>query len=225
MISFLLGMLFYGSIFASLMIACMLPYLEDGYSSFLCEKRREEMLSEFKDVLYSISASVAAGRQFPKAVEDAADSLELCLGPSSILSGELKSMSQRYRQQNGSLETMLEGFASRSGIDEIALFARSCSICRRCGGNLEEVCLKNAYIIIGIIEYRNEARAVLAEKKMDIAVMVIMPLAVLLFLNLFSYGYIRVLYECFEGKILMTAALALMAAALLWSLKVMKLKL
>ena len=218
-------MLFYDSIAAGLILLCISPYFEDRYAEHLGDKRKDKMLTEFKDALYSISASIAAGRQLPRAIEDAAVSAKLFLGDESILYPELDEISRRYKQQNASIEQLLSDFGERSGIDEIKLFARSCSICRRCGGDLEDVCLKSAYILIEKIEYGKETKAVLAEKKMDTLIMLIMPAAVLFFLNISSYSYVEVLYRGFAGRAIMTTALTLITAAVLWSLKIMRLEL
>ena len=220
-----IGMLFYDSITAGLLLLCISPYFEDRYADHLREKRKENMLGEFKDALYSISASIAAGRQLPRAIEDAASSIGMFIGESSILYPELLDIAKRYKQQNASIEQLLSDLGERSGIEEIKLFASSCSICRRCGGDLEEVCLKSAYILIEKIEYGKEARAVLAEKKIDTLIMLIMPAAVLFFLNISSYSYIKPLYGSLAGRILMTAALILITIAALWSLKIMRLEL
>ena len=218
-------MLFYNSIAAGLILLCISPYFEDSYADHLCEKRKEIMLSEFKDALYCISASIAAGRQLPRAIEDAAGSARLFLGDDSVLAPELDEIARRYRQQNASVELLMEDFGDRSGIEEIKLFARSCSICRKCGGDLEDVCLKSAYILIEKIEYGKETKAVLAEKKMDTLIMLIMPAAVLFFLNICSYSYVEVLYKGSTGRMIMTAALIFITAAVLWSLKIMRLEL
>ena len=218
-------MLFYGNLWASLVIFCLSPFFEDRYASYLCEKRRSVLLDEFKEALYSVSASVAAGRQLPRALEDAAESAKMFLGDSSVIYPELKAISDKYRKQNASVEKLLCDFGERSGIEDISLFANSCSICRRSGGDLEELCLKSAFMIIEKIEYGKETEAVLAEKKTDMLILLLMPAVVLFFLNLFSFGYIRTLYECLQGRIVMTAALILIGTAFLWSLKIMKLKL
>ena len=218
-------MLFYDSIAAGIILLCISPYFEDRYAEHLCDKRKDQMLGEFKDALYTISASIAAGRQLPRAIEDAAASAALFLGEGSILFPELDGISRRYREQNASVEQLLSDLGDRSGIDEIKLFARSCSICRKCGGDLEDVCLKSAYILIEKIEYGKETRVVLAEKKMDTLIMLIMPAAVLFFLNISSFNYVAVLYKGFAGRVIMTAALILITVSVLWSLKIMKLEL
>ena len=171
-----------------------------------------------------MSASIAAGRQMPKAIEDASASAKLFSGESSPIYMELSSIVKRYRERNESIEDMLSNFAERSGIEEIELFSNSCGICKSRGGDLEKVCLKSATMIIEKIEFAEEANAVLAEKKTDTLLLMAMPPTVLFFLNISSYKYVRVLYESTEGRVIATIALFLMITAVLWSLKIMNLE-
>ena len=129
---------------------------------------------------------------------------------------------EEYTENNGSIEEMLEVLGKDSGIEEIKMFSRACSICRKNGGDLEAVCLNTSLMLIDKLEFEREAKAILSEKRMDTVLLLILPFAVLLFLNLCSYSYIKVLYEGTMGRLLMTAALVTSAAALLLSLRIMK---
>ncbi len=207
-----------------MLLLCIAPFFENRYASYLCTKQKNELLSQFKDALYAMSASIAAGRQMPKAIEDASASAKLFSGESSPIYRELSSIVKRYRERNESIEDMLSDFAGRSGIEEIELFSNSCSICRSRGGDLEKVCLKSAAMIIEKIEFAEETNAVLAEKKTDTLLLMAMPPTVLFFLNISSYKYVSVLYESMEGRVIATIALFLMITAVLWSLKIMNLE-
>ncbi len=220
-----LGMLFYDSFAAAALIFCISPFFEEKYADYLCEKQRKKLLYEFKDALYTLSASIAAGRQFPRAVDDAAEAALLFAGEKSLLWPELAAASGSYKEVNAGLEEAFEDFAERSGTEEIKMFARSCSICKRTGGDLEELCLKSAYMLIEKLEFGTETDAILAEKKMDTAVLMAMPPVMLLFLNMSSYDYVRVLYDTSEGRMLMSVSLAVMTAAVFWSFHIMRLKL
>ena len=219
------GMLFYDSMLFSLLIFCVTPFFEDIYASFLNEKRKTAMMFEFKDVLYTISASIASGRQLPTALSDAAKAEKMILGDESLLYPELSYIYSRYKDRNSEIEIMLEDLGKRTGIEEIKLFAHSCNICRQTGGDMEDVCLKSAFMLIEKIDYMKETQALLAEKKMDLLILVIIPPVVLFFLNISAYEYVRILYEGFAGRAVMSTALVLMAVSLIWSLKIMNLRL
>ena len=220
--SLLTGRLFYNNLYAFLLIMCLAPFFEEKYGEYLKSKRREELLSDFKDALYMISASVSAGRQLPRALRDASENGRLLKGKASVIFSELGIIYEEYTENNGSIEEMLEVLGKDSGIEEIKMFSRACSICRKNGGDLEAVCLKTSLMLIDKLEFEREAKAILSEKRMDTVLLLILPFAVLLFLNLCSYSYIKVLYEGTMGRLLMTAALVTSAAALLLSLRIMK---
>ena len=218
------GMLFYGSVWAVFIMIALSPFFEDRYAAYLSSKRKDSLLTEFKDALYTISASIAAGRQMPRAIVDAAESSKLFYGEDSIISREFTAIASRYKDRNSSIEDMLEDLSERTGIEEMKLFSKSCRICRKTGGNLEDVCLKSAYMIIEQIDYKKETQAALAEKKMDTVLLVTMPPAVLFFLNLCAYDYVKVLYSGIQGNLIMTAALFLMGTAVFWSSRILRLK-
>ena len=221
-ICFVLGMLFYNSFLVSAGLCLTTPLFKKKYADYKCDKQRKELLENFKDSLYSISASVAAGRSMPKAIADAAEQAEMF---ENKIAFELKYIVDVYNLAHAKIEDLLADFARRSGIEEIKLFAASYKICKKSGGDLEGICLKSAYLLIERIDYQKEVASVLSEKKLDTILLMAMPLLILLFLNLFSYDYIALLYECLEGRIIMTISLLQMALAALWSLKMMNLDL
>lgn len=221
-VCFVLGMLFYNSFVISAALCLVTPLFQKKYAEYKCDKQRKELLENFKDSLYSISASVAAGRSMPKAIADAAEQAEMF---ENKIAAELKYIIDAYNSAHAKIEDLLSDLAKRSGIEEIKLFAASYRICKKSGGDLEGICLKSAYLLIERIDYQNEVASVLSEKKLDTILLMAMPLLILLFLNLCSYDYIALLYECLEGRIIMTISLLLMVLAALWSLKMMNLDL
>ena len=221
-ICFVLGMLFYNNVIASAALCAITPLFKSKYANYKCEKRKKRLLEHFKDVLYSISASVAAGRQMPQAIADAAHQAEM-LG--NEIASELNYMVSMYNEAHGKIEDLLTDFGERSGIDEVKLFASSYRLCKKSGGDIEDVCLKSAYLLIERIDYQSEVNAVLSEKKLDTILLMAMPPAILFFLNLSSYDYVSLLYQGLEGRIIMTVSLFLMALAGVWSLKIMTLDL
>lgn len=222
MLCFSLGMLFYNHIVLAAGLCLITPLFEKKFAAYKGCRQRRVMLESFKDVLYSISSSLAAGRQMPQAIADAAKQQELLQAP---LAAELSYVLRVYNEAHGKLEDLLEDLGNRSGLEEIKLFASSYRICRSSGGDLESVCLRSAYLLIERIDYLSETAAVLSEKKLDTMLLTAMSPGIMLFLNLTSCEYIAVLYECLEGRVIMSLSLCLMLAAAMWSLRIMKLDL
>ena len=120
---------------------------------------------------------------------------------------------------------LLEDLGRRSGVPEIKQFASAYAACQRCGGDLEEVCLKTAELLIGRISVRDEARALISQKKLDVLLLSIMPVAVLAGLNILGYSYLAVLYETPAGRVVMSLCLALIVCAMLWGIRITKIDL
>lgn len=218
----LVGFLFYRSIPLSLLCAAAARLGEPVYAKYSRLARRERLLEGFRDMLYTVSASVAAGRQMPEAVSDAAASLAISHGKDSDICLELSRISAIYGGAHGDMSELFLDFGRRSGLPEISQFASSCSICRRNGGDVEQVCLKSASLLLDRIAFRSELGAVLSRRKLEIAMLLSMPLIVLVFLNLVSYDYISVFYTSFAGRLIMSFALALIVLAAVWSLRIME---
>jgi len=218
----LLGYLFYHSLIAAVLLALLAIPLKKLYVSYLIRKRKDHLAEGFRDFLYSISASLAAGRQMPQAIAAAAAEMSASYGENSDIATELAHISALYGSAHADPAELLRGFAARSGLDDIASFAAAYSVCRRSGGDIESVCIKSAELLLDKIEYRESAQALIAEKKLDLAILSAMPPGILFFLNMSSYEYIELLYTSTGGRALMSLALLLMASALAWGLKMME---
>ena len=221
----LTALLFYRNLIAAAILMPAAYFGEKYFFSYKAEKRKEKLLEGFRDVLYSISASVAAGRQMPQAINDAGLLMEKSYGETSDIAVEMKRISGVYSQANADIGEMLEDFAQRSGLAEIKQFSDSYRVCKKCGADLETVCLKSASLLLDRIDFLNEVKVLISQKKLDRVLLTALPRAVLLFLNLISFSYIEVLYEGFSGRMIMTLCLLMMAAALLWGLRITNLKL
>ena len=217
--------MFYRSPLAGI-IACLAAFpLKRVYMSFLKEKRMETLLDGFRDVLYSLSASVAAGRQMPAALEIAASVSRESYGKDSDICRELSFICSNYRQTHADIGMMLEGLGDRSGLAEIRQFAAACRTCQQCGGDLEDVCLKSASLLLDKLSFKAETRALISQKKLDVILLTAMPVAILLILNLISYSYLAVLYETGTGRLVMTVCLLLIICALLWGIRITRISL
>ena len=215
-----LGMLFYRSLIAALLCAVVSIPAERLYMSFRAKGRKEKLLEGFRDTLYTVSGSVAAGRQMPAALKDAEAQARASYGADSDICRELDRICGIYGSAHGDIGEMLSDFGERSGLDEIKQFASSYEICRSNGGDVESVCLQSASILLDKIAFRSEARSVIAQKKLDIALLTAMPVLVLLMLNLVSFSYVAPLYSGLSGRLLMSFCLGGIGLAAYLSLKI-----
>lgn len=214
-----LGLLFYRSLWVALPCMGFSRQLERFYIRRQAALRRDRLREGFRDALYTISASVAAGRSLPSALEDAAFQSEASYGPDADITRELLFITESYSSVHGDAAELLTDLGVRSGLPEISQFASAYSICRMCGGDLEDVCMKSAGLLLDRLAFRSETRSLISQKKLDIVLLVSLPLLLLVFLNLFSFSYIAALYTTVPGRIIMSACLAAMGGAVWWSIR------
>lgn len=216
--------LFYHSLILSMIFACLsYPGLKP-YRNYLAEKRRKEIKGQFRDVLYSVSASVSAGRQMPEALLEAGENMKLIYRDDSIIVLELSDMVKRLFEYRESEDVILKDFAARSCVEDISDFVDIYLTCRETGGDLIKVLTKASDIIMDKIVIEKEIRTITAQKQFEARILTAIPFIILLFLQLVSPDYLSVMYEGITGRMLMTMALGGIAAAYFWSMKLTKIE-
>lgn len=205
--------LFYHSMVFSLAGGC-LPFLFlSGYSRRLAEKRRALLTTQFKDLLYSMSASVAANLGISEALAGGLEDLKLLYDEDTPLIKELEYMVKGISENRESDIRLLFDFAERSCCEDIDDFVQVYMTCRTMGGDLEKVLKSTIEILVDKMTIEREIKTLTAQKKLEGKMISTMPLMILLLLNLFSPDYLQPLYTTIAGRLVMTAALAGIAAA------------
>ncbi len=220
----IIAYLFYHSILLSLLFSCLAYPGLGPYRSYLAEKRRKQIKEQFRDVLYSISASVSTGRQMPEALLEAEQSMKLIYKEDSLIVLELSYMVKRLNEYRESEEEILKDFASRTCIEDISDFVDIYLTCRETGGDFIKVLTKASEIIMDKITIEREIRTITAQKQFEAKILTAIPLIILLFLQLVSPDYLSAMYEGIKGRILMTLALICLGFSYFWSMKLTKIE-
>ena len=210
--------LFYHSLILSAACGFLVVKLKPYYESFRARQRMQKLNTQFKDMLYSLSASIAAGRQMPQALVEAADSLSIMYGSAEPIMMELNHMKRCIVENNESDRELLADFARRSCSEDINNFVQVYIICRNMGGDLEKIIARTSAILTDKMNIEREIKAVTAQKKFEGRLIALMPVAMLLILNLLSPSYIVPLYSGLPGRLIMTGCLG----AGLWGLLMME---
>ncbi|MGX8774172.1 MAG: type II secretion system F family protein [Bacillota bacterium] len=210
--------LFYHSLILSAVSGLLVIKLKPYYESYRARQRMQKLNVQFKDMLYSLSSSIAAGRQMPEALVEAADSLAIMYGPSEPIMMELNHMKRCILENNESDRELLSDFAVRSCCEDINNFVQVYIICRNMGGDLEKIIARTSTILTDKMNIEREIKAVTAQKKFEGRLIALMPVAMLLILNLLSPSYIVPLYSGLPGRLIMTGCLG----AGLWGLLMME---
>ncbi len=208
-----LAYLFYDSkVVSAIFLLLVLPGSR-LYSKYLSARRKRELTSQFKDLLYALSASISTGRQLQEALKDSVGTMDLIYGEDSLISSELRIMVKTMEESGETEETVLREFAIRSGIKDIIAFSDVYAVCISTGADLDRVIRKTVEILMGKIELERQIQTLTSQKRFEFAILTAMPILILLFLRITSWSYISVLYETTAGRFTMTIALAAIAAA------------
>lgn len=191
------------------------------YKSWLCGKRKQLLETQFRDFLYAVSSSVAAGRQFDRALEDAEQTLLLLYAPTSPLPQELAAINRSIREDREDEAALLKDLALRSGSEDIRDFVDVYVLCRQLGGDMEEVIGNTTKIMTDKMAIRREIHTLTAQKQLEGRIISVMPILVIMGLNVFSPDYLQVLYTTLPGRLIMTIALGGIAAAFFMTQKLL----
>lgn len=196
--------LFYRSFILSgaggLLIILLKPY----YEKYRVRMRMQKLTVQFKDMLCSISSSIASGRQMSEAIVEASDDLALMYDSSEPIMVELCHMKRSITENNETDRVLLTDFAERSKNEDINNFAQVYVTCRSLGGDMEKIVTHTAVIITEKMNIEREIKALTAQKKLEGRIIALMPVIMLLALNVFSPAYIAPLYAGMAGRLIMS---------------------
>ena len=204
---FFVTLLFYHSVMLSAACGMLSIFIQPWYCSFKAAKRKELLAAQFKDLLYSLAASFASGRQMQQSLAEGYENLLLIYDKDSPLPSELRYVLKGMIENRESEEELLTDFARRSRQEDIRNFVDVYKACRITGGDMEKVIASSSQVMMDKIEIEREIRTLTAQKKFEGRVISLMPLVVVLFLNIFSPDYLAVMYETFAGRMVMTISL------------------
>lgn len=205
---FITSYIFYHSVIVSAFSIVFAPVCARYYAEALAEKRKDLLLMQFRDFLYSLSASFAAGRQMRDGLIEARANLRLMYDEKTPLLREISAILIKIDESRASEEEVLRDFAVRSSISDIKNFFDTYFICRMTGGDMNAAISKTSEMLIEKIGVEKEIKMITSQKRFEGKIISVMPVIVILFLNIASPAYIEALYMSFTGRIIMTAALA-----------------
>lgn len=216
--------LFYHNILVSFFSIIIIFPMEKYYKKFLIHKRKQELNNQFRDVLYSIAASVSVGRQMPEALLEAKENMILIYPEHSPIVLELSQIVTRVYFNRESEEDVLRDFAKRSQIEDILNFVDVYFTCRATGGDLEKVVMKASEIIMDKITIYKEIHTLTSQKRFEAKILTMIPLVVILFLQMTSPAYLSIMYESILGRVLMTISMISIGMAYYFILKITDIK-
>jgi len=214
------GWLFFDNLIAAGGLAFLSVPFEKKWLAAKEERRRREFADQFKDMLFSLSASFQTGRHLREAIEEARKAMREIYPASAPIHTELELMARRMGAGGESDRDALFDFARRSGNEDARNFADVYYTCQTTGGDLVGVVNRTAEIILEKMTIRREIETQVAQKKYEAKLLTVVPFLILIYLRITSPGYLEQLYSTFAGICVMAAALAALAISFFWSGKI-----
>ena len=218
------GILFYDSFAVSAVTAALLLMAMPQYKEKVVRKHQQELLLQFKDLLYSISASVSSGRNMADALAEAKVFCGSSYEKSDYIMIELDHMTAMLSNGNETDTEVLYDFARRSGLSDAEDFARVYENCKASGANLNHAIEEAVRMIGDKIELENELKSQLAQKIFEGRIVGASPFLIVLMIRLTAPDYIKPMTESTQGLIITTIAVGLMAVSLLMTERINKIE-
>ena len=203
----MLGYLFYRSIPVMIIMSLAgTPLILRMQKKQYSERYKYLLEEQFKDAILSLAASLRAGYSVENALAEVYKELVNLYGEKSPMAIEFRSMDKQLKL-NARVEDLFEGLGKKSGIDDIQSFASVFRIAKRSGGDMVAIISKTAKTIGDKFDVQREINTMLAAKRMEQRIMLVMPAAVLIYISMTNKGFLDVLYEGLVGRLVMSVCL------------------
>ncbi|OEF99076.1 pilus assembly protein TadB [Vulcanibacillus modesticaldus] len=224
MVFFVIGYIFYQSMIISSILAIFGLYYQKIQQKKLSEKRKQELVLQFKQALYSLSSALVAGKSVENAFKEVVKDLRMLYpDPNTYIIREFEIINQRV--QNGqAIEKAVGDFSNRADIEDITNFADVFITTKRTGGNLVEVIRRTSNIIGDKLEIQQQISILIAQKKLEAQILSIAPFLIVGLISYSSPDYMAPLYQLGLGIVIMTISLILLAFSYWLSNKIMNIK-
>lgn len=190
----------------------------------IIRSRKNELNIQFKDLLYSLSSSISAGKSIESAFREAAKDLSILYpNPETCILKEIRIIIRKL-ELNEPIESALYDFAGRAHLEDIENFADVFYTCKRAGGNMVKVISNSTNIISDKIEIRQEIDTMLAERKFEQKVLNMLPILIIILLSVSASDYITPVFNTAAGRVVMSISILLFAGAYFISRKIMDIK-
>lgn len=221
---FAVGMIFYHNVILSALLALFAFKFPKIRRNQIIAKRKRDLNIQFKDLLYSLSSSMVAGRSLEMAFKDALKDLQVIYPDSNAYIMRELAYIVRCIEMNMTVEEAVGQFAERAHIEDIESFGDIVRICKRTGGNLVEVIKSTSNMIGDKIETKNEIETTITAKKFESRVLTVTPILMVLILSMSSPDYMAPVFNTVAGAFVMTVAIVFFTAAFFISEKIINIE-
>ena len=219
----ILGYFFYKSVIWTIAMLPIAIIVTRKKAIEIREIKKGNMLNQFRGMVDSINGSIQAGYSLENAFESAGKDMAVLYGRDSGIVKEVIIINKGIAN-GGSLTDLLDAFADRSGIDEIAGFAEIIAVGKMSGGNITAIMAAYVKMIDEKLEVKQEIETMISARKYEQKIMNVVPFIILAYMELTNPGIFSMLYHNLFGNIIMTICLILYITAINMAEKIMKIE-
>lgn len=176
------------------------------------EKKKQEFLRQFKDLIQTVSSALNTGYSVENAFKESQRELSLLYSEKEPVMRELALMVRELRMQLP-IEQIVEEMADRTGLEDVESFAAVFATAKRSGGDMIAVIKNTAGQIADKIDVQREIQTVLAAKRYEFKVMSGVPYGIIAYMSLSFPEFMTCLYGNITGTGVMTVCLIIYSAA------------
>lgn len=235
----LAGLIFYGGLFKKDGAPTQLTYIADiviflvtgtiaglllipARQKQLLEKRQKSLRSQFRDMLESVTTSLAAGDTVVQAFDNAYKDMCEEFGQAAYISREVEQFVDA-RKNNVSLEIVVDDFAKRSACEDVESFASVFKASYGPGGRMSDVMRNTHDIITEKMEVEDEVASKLSSNKLELNLISAMPVIIVGLLRLTNPTFAEN-FATIQGIMVNTVAIVIFIAAFAMGQNIIRIK-
>lgn len=154
----------------------------------LHKKRTDKLKKQFCDFASALTNALSSGMNMTDSLLAVYNDLKNQFSDDSYIVQEVGEMINGVNN-NIPIETMLEDFGTRSGIQDITNFATVFATCYRTGGNIKSIVRRTTEIISEKIMISSEIETAMTSNKMQMNVMNVLPIIIVFMMRMMSSDF------------------------------------
>ena len=223
----LLGWLFYNHILGIIVAVAVLAVLMWKYDKVIyVSQQKSKVKEEFKNLIVFISGNLNAGYSLENAFITAVSDMDRIHNDDKsdyIIKSEIKRIVNGIKC-NQSIEELLYEFGKKTDLEDILEFANLIVLTKKYGGNMAWLIRQTAGNIAQKQLVELEIITTISAKNLEGKIMLIMPMAIMLYMKITNQEYIEILYEQLFGRIVMSICMVVLAITWIWIGKITRIE-
>lgn len=221
-LAILISVVFFGQIKACIFVLPLTLVIWKIDRENYRDKQKSKIKGEFKNLIVCLAGNLGAGyaleNAFVMSLRDIKKQDEKCV------LGQYEQLITNELACNVSLADILIRIAKKSDVDEIQGLSSMIVASKRYGGDIIHLIKQYSKNITDQNATQTEIDSLLAAKKLEGKVMILAPLAMILYMKLTNPSYMNILYTTLLGKIIMSACLIIMLVAIVMTEKIVRIE-